>query len=218
VLNPDREYDADAGLSRDAYGVPSGVAIERRRQKRRHRRHQTPTAQLVTRLTELTNRLQTNVDEPNPPVFSKSTVDAEVQCDLVEAPPLKRRRLVNVMAGVPQQTNATATPTVAALPPTIEGPSQPQTTSTQPGPTWSLPQHINNNIYRDLVPVTPTESQTTWILPHSVIGSVQYIQLPPAVPPAAPTDPQSTTSGVAAVLSPTTHIEAPDYIATSDDD
>jgi hypothetical protein len=194
VLNPERESDADAGLSRDAYDVPSGIAIERRRRKRRHRRHQTPTAQLVTRLTELTNRLQTNVGGPNPPVCSKSTVDAEVQCDQVEAPPLKRRRLVNVVAGVPQETNATATPTVAALPPINEGPSQPQTTSTQPGPTCSFPQHINNDIYQDLVPVTPTEPQTTWILQHTVVGSVPYIQLPPAVSPSTPTNLQPTTS------------------------
>jgi hypothetical protein len=72
-------------------------------------------------------------------------------------------------------------------------------------------------VYQDLYPIAD-EPQTTWILPHPVIGSLPYVQLPPAVPPVDTTDQQPTTSGAAVLVSPTTHVEAPDDITTSDDE
>jgi hypothetical protein len=163
VFNPQPESETAAGLAQDAYGVPSGVAIERSRRRRRYRRYQTPTAQLVARLTELTNRLQSSAEAAQPHAFSKSTVDAEVQCDLVEAPPLKqRRRLVNVVTAIQQPLKpiavAAPTPTVAA-PPTTTVPASmvPAIQSPTTGQhDFSLEQHAANLIYQDLYPVTLT--------------------------------------------------------------
>jgi hypothetical protein len=227
VFNPQPDSEAATGLAQDASGVPSGVVVERRRRRRRYRRRQTPTAQLVARLTELTNRLQSSAEAAQPPAFSKSTVDAEVQCDLVEAPPLKqRRRQVNVVAGIQQPVATTAvaapTPTVAAPPtttPTTVPVTQPPTTGQH---DFSFTQHAANLIYQELHPVAidvPLDvPQTTWMLPGSVIGSPVYVHLPPMVPPPTPTDLQPSTSGVSVTVSPTNHVEAPDDITTSDDD
>jgi hypothetical protein len=139
-----------------------------------------------------------------------------VQCDLVEAPPLKQRRCqVNVAA---------PTPTVAAPPtttvPASTGPAiQSQTTGQH---DFSLEQHAANLIYQDLHPVTldvPLDvPQTTWILPSSVIGSPTYVHLPPMVPPPTTTRLQPSTSGVSVAVSSTNHVEAPDDITTSDDE
>jgi hypothetical protein len=227
VFNPQPEPEAATGLAQDASGVPSGVVVERHRRRRRYRRRQTPTAQLVARLTELTNRLQSSAEAAQPPAFSKSTVDAEVQCDLVEAPPLKQqRRQVNIVAAI-QQTVATTA--VAAPTPTVAAPTTTSPTTvpvTQPPTTgqhdFSFSQHAANLIYQELHPVAinvPLDvPQTTWMLPGSVTGSPAYIQLPPMVPPPTPTDLQPSTSEVSVTVSPTDHVEAPDDITTSDDD
>jgi hypothetical protein len=220
VFNPQPDSEAATGLAQDASGVPSGVVVERRRRRRR----QTPTAQLVARLTKLTNRLQSSAEATIPPAFSKPMVDAEVQCDLVKAPPLKqRRRLVNVVAGIPQPvaTTAVAAPTATVAPPTTT-----PTTVTQSPTTgqhdFSLEQHATNLIYQELHPVAivvPLDvPQTTWMLPGSVIGSPVYVQLPPMVPPPTSTDLQPSINGVSVAVSPTNHVEAPDDITTSDDD
>jgi hypothetical protein len=44
------------------------------------------------------------------------------------------------------------------------------------------------------------------------------MHLPPMVPPPTPIDLQPSTSGVSVTVSPTSHVEAPDDITTSDDD
>jgi hypothetical protein len=223
VFNPQPDSESATGLAQDASSAPSGVVVERRRRRRRYRRRQTPTAQLVARLTELTNRLQSSAEAAQPPAFSRSTVDAEVQCDLVEAPPLKqRRRQVNVVAGVQQTVATTAVaapiPTVAVPPttsPTTVSVTQPPTTSPQ---DFSFTQHAANLTYQDLHPVTLDVPQATWILPGSATGSPVYVHLPPMVPPPTPTDLQPSTSEVSVTVSPTNHVEAPDDITTSDDD
>jgi hypothetical protein len=221
VFNPQPEPETATGLTQDASSAPSGVVVERRRRRRRYRRRQTPTAQLVARLTELTSRLQSSAEAAQPPAFSKSTVDAEVQCDLVEAPPLKqRRRQVNVVAGI-QQTVAT-TPVAAPTPTVAAPPTTSPTTITQPPTTgpqdFAFSQHAANLIYQELHPVTLDVPQTTWILPGTVTGSPVYEHLPPMVPPPSPIDLQPSTSGVSVKVSPTSHVEAPDDITTSDDD
>lgn len=75
-----------------------------------------------------------------------------------------------------------------------------------------------NPIYQDLYPVTPNGPQTTWMLPHPVVGLLPYTYLPPIVPPPTPTDLQPSASGIAAMVSPTNHINAPDDITNTDDE
>jgi hypothetical protein len=158
VFNPQPDSEAATGLAQDASGVPSGVVIERRRRRRRYRRRQTPTAQLVARLTELTNRLQSSAEAAQPPAFSKSMVDAEVQCDLVEAPPLKqRRRQVNVVAGINSPWQQQRLPR-QRLPSRRRRPQRRlryQLHNHQPrGNTTSrLPSMLANLIYQELHPV-----------------------------------------------------------------
>jgi hypothetical protein len=224
VFNPQPDSESATGLTQDASSAPSGVVFERRRRRRRYRRRQTPTAQLVARLTELTNRLQSSTEAAQLPAFSRSTVDAEVQCDLVEAPPLKqRRRQVNVVAGV-QQTVAT-TAVAAPIPIVATPPAASPTTVTQPPTTgpqdFAFSQHAANLIYQELHPVTLDVPQTTWVLPGTVAGLPVYEHLPPMVPPPTPTTPidlQPSTSEVFVTVSPSNHVEAPDDITTSDDD
>ena len=163
------------------------------------------------------------MEAAQPLAISNSTVDAEVQCDLIEAPPLKRRRrLVNVVTGIPQPatTAATDTPTVPAPSATTDpGPAAPPQPQPQTGQQeFSFAEYFANPIYQDLYPVTLDNPQTTWILPHPVVGSLPYVHLPAMVPPPTPTNLQSSASEVAVTVPPTNHVEAPDDIATSDDD
>jgi hypothetical protein len=152
----------------------------------------------------------------------------EVQCDLVEAPPLKqRRRLVNVVAGIQQPPAPTAvaapTPTVAA-PPTTTVPAS--TVPAIQSPTtgqhdFSFAQHAANLIYQDLYPVTLFRSTFrrrlgTYHVRSS--DSLPYIHLPTTVPPPTSIDLQSSTTEFSVAVSPTNHVEAPDDITTSDDE
>ena len=68
--------------------VPNTVALERTRRKR-YRRHLTPTAKLAAQVAVLTNQLKTQpiaITRRWPTPFSCR--DAEIQCDLLEGPPL----------------------------------------------------------------------------------------------------------------------------------
>jgi hypothetical protein len=188
--------------------------VECRRRSRRYRCRLTTTAQLVARLTELTDRLRASTEVAQPLAISRSTVDFEVQCDPVEAPPMKqRRRQVNVVAGIqqPMVTTAVAAPTpTVAPPPTTAVPAltvpviQPPIMGQH---DFSFTQHMANLIYQDLHPVALGYPWTTGTISH----------LPVMVPPPTTTG-QPSTSGVSVAVSSTNHVEAPDDITTSDDE
>ena len=92
--------NVSSGLSRDAPGVPFGVANERPRRRRRYRQHQTPIARLAVRLQQLTDQLQTQARQvvPLPPPVPlirpgipmicprPIAIETATQCDLLEAP------------------------------------------------------------------------------------------------------------------------------------
>jgi hypothetical protein len=84
------DFNEDDGLSRDALRVPSRVAIERRRRRRRCRRPQLQTTQLASLFRNVADRLQRSTRVPRGSTATTSTstqtpamVEAAVQCQLM---------------------------------------------------------------------------------------------------------------------------------------
>jgi hypothetical protein len=83
------DFREDDDLSHDALRVPSRVAIEHRRRRRRYRRPQPQTVRLVPLLRDIANRLQRST--PVPQRLAKSSTSATtvttrevaVQCELL---------------------------------------------------------------------------------------------------------------------------------------
>jgi hypothetical protein len=83
------DFGEDDGLSRDALRVPSRVAIERRRRRRRCRRPQLQTTQLASLFRNVADRLQRSTRVPRGSTTTTATstqtpvmVEAAVQCEL----------------------------------------------------------------------------------------------------------------------------------------